>query len=303
MPPVATTPAPTPAPALPARRSLAVALSPEAGSASAMLDELARTVAAPAGIAFPAAGASEPAALSVLRTDALQAMRGSGAPPLRIIAPLFGEQIQVIVRTDAPWDYVHQIKSLRLNVGRVDGARGRTARTLYRELFGYPLPAWATNELDETAALQRLMQRNGPIDAVIVVSESPLLPRLPPEMRKQLRELAFNPGDRRTDALQTYWPHRVAGEKPRPAVTSFLVALGAPAQANEPTLRALAVALCRAQPALRSRGSGLMRGFASGEQPSVGWPYVLPRSDGGGCPADPMLDARAASARPERKTP
>ena len=40
-----------------------------------------------------------------------------------------------------------------------------------------------------------------------------------------------------------------------------------------------------------------------GEQPPVGWPYVLPRSDGGGCPADPLLDARSASARPERKTP
>jgi hypothetical protein len=29
--------------------------------------------------------------------------------------------------------------------------------------------------------------------------------------------------------------------------------------------------------------------------------YVLPRNERGGCPADPLLDARAA--RPERKTP
>ena len=299
MPPVATAPTPQPAPTLPARRPLAVALSPEAGSAGPMLDELARTVAAPAGIAFTAAGPSEPAALTVLRTDALQAMRGSGAPPLRVIGPLFSEQIQVIVRTDAPWDYVHQIKSLRLNVGRADGSRGRTARTLYRELFGFPLPAWATNELDEAAALQKLMQRNGPVDAVIVVSESPLLPQLPAEMRKQLRELSFNPG--RSSPLRTYWTRRSAGDKPRPAVTDFLVALGPTAQANEPTLRALAAALCRAQPQLQARGSALMRGFTQGEQPQVGWAYVLPRGAGGGCPADPLLDARAA--RPERKTP
>ena len=299
MPPVATTPAP--APVAPARRPLAVALSPEAGSAAAMLDELARAVAAPAGIAFTAAGPSEPAAVTVMRTDALQAMRASGAAPVRLIAPLFSEQIQVIVRTDAPWDYVHQIKSLRLSVGRADSARGRTARTLYRELFGFPLPVWATNELDEAGALQRLMQRNGPIDAVIVVSESPLLPQLPPEMRKQLRELAFNPTDRRTAALQTYWTRRVAGDKPRPAVTNFLVALGAAGQANEPTLRSLAAALCRAQPMLQSRGSALMRGFTQGEQPPVGLAYVLPRNERGGCPADPLLDARAA--RPERKTP
>ena len=301
MPPIAAAPPPAPAPVAPARRPLAVALSPEAGSAAAMLDELARAVAAPAGIAFTAAGPSEPAAVTVMRTDALQAMRASGAAPVRLIAPLFSEQIQVIVRTDAPWDYVHQIKSLRLSVGRADSARGRTARTLYRELFGFPLPVWATNELDEAAALQRLMQRNGPIDAVIVVSESPVLPQLPPEMRKQLRELAFNPTDRRTAALQTYWTRRVAGDKPRPAVTNFLVALGPAAQANEPTLRSLAAALCRAQPMLQSRGSALMRGFTQGEQPPVGLAYVLPRNERGGCPADPLLDARAA--RPERKTP
>lgn len=304
MPPLATAPTPQaaptpqPAPTLPARRTLAVALSPEAGSAAAMLDDLARSVAVPAGISFTAAGPSDPAALSVLRTDALQAMRASGATPVRVIAPLFSEHIQVIVRTDAPWDYVHQIKSLRLNVGRADGARGRTARTVYRELFGYPLPAWATNELDEMAALQKLMQRNGPIDAVIVVSESPLLPQLPTEMRRQLRELSFIPG--RTSPLQTYWTSRFAGDKPRPAVTDFLVALGPSAQANEPTLRALATALCRAQPALQARGSPLMRGFTQGEQPPVGLAYVLPRS-GNGCPTDPQLDAHAA--RPERKTP
>jgi hypothetical protein len=225
-------------------------------------------------------------------------MRAAGAPPVRVIAPLFSEHIQVIVRTDAPWDYVHQIKSLRLNVGRADGARGRTARTLYRELFGYPLPAWATNELDEQAALQKLMQRNGPIDAVIVVSESPLLPQLPTEMRRQLRELSFIPG--RASPLQTYWTSRFAGDKPRPAVTDFLVALGPSAQANEPTLRALAAALCRAQPALQSRGSPLMRGFTQAEQPQVGLAYVLPRT-GNGCPTDAVLDAHAA--RPERKTP
>jgi hypothetical protein len=267
-------------------------------------------VAQPTGISFTAAGPSAPAALSVLRADALQAMRGGNAMPLRVVAPLFSEQIQVIVRTDAPWDYVHQIKSLRLNIGRADGARARTVRALYQDLFGTGLPAWAANDLDESQALQQLMRRGGPIDAVIVVSESPLLPQLSPAMRKQLRELSFNPAERHSaGALQGQWTvRRAPNDKPRLAVTNYLVALGPAPNANESTLRALAVALCRAQPALQSRGSPLLRGVATGQQPPVGWPYVVPRAEGAGCPADPVLDAKreavpTALGPSERKTP
>src|SRR5882724_11047195 len=102
-----------------------------------------------------------------MRTDALLAARAANAPPLQVVAPLFSEQVQVLVRNDARWDYVRQIKGLRLNIGRADGARARTALALHQQLFGAPLTA--ANELDVEPALQQLLQRGAPIDAVLVV--------------------------------------------------------------------------------------------------------------------------------------
>jgi len=281
------------------RRSLTVALPPEAGSAAPVVEELARTVAAPAGIPLNLATSGDSAALAVWRHDALLAARGPNAPPLRVVAPLFNEQIQVIVRVDAPWDYVHQIRSLRINVGRADGARARTARVLYRQLFGIPLPAVAINELSEAQALQQLLRRNGPIDAVIVVSEAPVLAQVPAAWRGELRELVLDPNDRRVgSALQTYAiSRRSASEKPRLGVMNYLVAPGPTPHSHEATLRALTLALCRAQPTLQERGSVLLRGLAQGQQPAVGWPYVVPRANGVTCPGEaPLADTRRSDA-------
>jgi hypothetical protein len=250
------------------------------------------------------AAADAAATLAVWRHDALADARAANAGSMRVVAPLLREQIQVIVRSDAPWDYLRQIRGLRLNIGRSDGARARTARTLYRQLFGEPLPAAAADDLDEGAALQRMLRRGGPIDAMIVVSEVPLLNRLPATARDQLRELPFDANDPRTaGALQTYALQAHAPrERPRLTVTSFLVTGAAP-HPNESTLRQLAIALCKAQPRLQASGASLLRGFAQGEQPPAPWPYVLPRTGGSGCPVlppatEPRRDGTAAPARP-----
>jgi hypothetical protein len=245
---------------------------------------LVRLVAAPAGVPLTLAAADAAATLAVWRHDALADARAANARPMRVLAPLLREQIQVIVRNDAPWDYLRQIRGLRLNIGRSDGARARTARTLYRQLFGEPLPAAAADDLDEGAALQRMLRRGGPIDAMIVVSEVPLLNRLPATARDQLRELPFDANDpRAAGALRTYpLQAQAPRERPRLTVTSFLVTGAAP-HPNENTLRQLAIALCQAQP--------------------TPWPYVLPRSGGSGCPTlppatDPRRDGAAVPARP-----
>jgi hypothetical protein len=304
----ATAAARTPAPTAPGtaptvaeaqRQPLTVTLPPEAGSAAQMVDELSRLVAAPAGIPLHLAPA-DTTALAVWRHDALLAARGPNAPPLRVVAPLFNEVIQVIVRVDAPWDYVHQIRSLRLNVGRPEGARARTARVLYRQLFGVPLPAAAINELTEVQALQQLLRRGGPIDAVIVVSGVPVLTQVPAAWRGELRELVLDANDRRVvAALQTYAISRSPSDRPRLAVMNYLVAPGPAPHSQEATVRALAAALCRAQPTLQARGSALLRGLTQGQQPAVGWPYVVPHASGAACPGEPPLaDTRRSNAPP-----
>jgi uncharacterized protein len=215
------------------------------------------------------------------------------------LSPLFNEQIQVIVRTDARWDYLHELRGLRLGIGRADGARARTARTLYHQLFGEALPASSVNELGEAQALQQLIEGKA-LDAVVLVTEQPVLQQLPAAQRRKLRELSANPNDRRTAALlQTYPNLRLtASDMARPTVTNYLVAADPVAPANAGALRTLASALCRAQPSLQAQGSPLLRGLSASQQPSVGWPYLVPRNGSGGCPAaEPAL----AETRPDYK--
>ena len=56
------------------------------------------------------------------------------------------------------------------------------------------------------------------------------------------------------------------------------------AESSTAALRKLAAALCRAQPALQSQGSPLLSGLRQGQQPDVGWTYVLPRTPNAACP-------------------
>ena len=271
-----------------------------------MLRCLAREVAVPAGLELRPAAPGEAPLLSLRRTDALLAARGAGAAPLQVLAPLFIEQIQVVVRNDARWDYVREIRGLRLNIGRADGARARTVRTLYQQLFGVPLPAADADERDLGQALQQLLQRGGPIDAVIAVSESPLLAQLPLHVRRQLRELTIDRVDlSKVTAMPAFsLTRRTVAERPRLSVTTFLVAAGAPPRPQDEALRTLVGALCRAQPALQAQQSPLLRGIAQGQQPDVGWPYLLPRPQGQGCPASPRRAAAAAavSRRPRARS-
>jgi hypothetical protein len=284
-----TAPAATAAPAAaPAARALTLALPADAGAAAPLVDDLIRRIAAPAGIELRTTAANQPAALALMRTDALQAARAVNGGPLQVLAPLYNEQIQVLVRTDARWDYVREIRGLRLNIGPADGARARTARVLYQQMFGTPLAASQVNELDMTAALQQMMQqRGGPIDAVIVVSDAPLTEQLQPAARRQLRELTI---DARHMSVVTSMPgfsisRRTPQERARLATTTYVVAPGAPPRPHEAALRALAAALCRAVPALQAQGSPLLRGWRQGQQPDVGWPYLLPRTPDAVCPA------------------
>ena len=208
-----------------------------------------------------------------------------------MVAPLFSEQVQVVVRNDALGLRARDPRTAAEH--RRGNARANTVRALYQQLFSVPLPAADTDERDVAQALQFLLQRGGPIDAMVVVSESPLLAQLPLNVRRQLRELTIDHVDMsKVTALPAFsLTRRTPGERPRLSVTTFLVATGAPPRPQDEALRLLAMALCRAQPALQAQQSPLLRGFAQGEQPDVGWPYLLPRQQGQGCPSEPAARA------------
>ncbi len=60
--------------------------------------------------------------------------------PLRVILPLYNEEICFFVRADAPWSFVHEIRGARINAGETGSGTALTTATLYRLMFGQGLP-------------------------------------------------------------------------------------------------------------------------------------------------------------------
>lgn len=275
-----------PAVAAPAPLTLEVTLPSDSGGARALIDELSRRVAAPAGIVLTVAASDKPAAAAILRADALPAARepSPGAAPRRLL-PVWREQVQVVVNADGRWRFLHQLRGAHLNVGEASGARAHTANALYRRLFGTPVPSWDIDRRDEASALRELLRDGSALDAVIVVSDRPALDQVPAAQRAQLRVLAIDPQHPSTTELARGFamPRDAAGRGLLPQVTSYLVMADA-ASSPSPALQALACALGRAQPALQQQGSALLRGLDPRTSVPGGWTSALVPGDAG-CPA------------------
>ena len=58
--------------------------------------------------------------------------------PLRVILPLYNEEIYFIVREDSPLNYVHEIRNAKINAGELGSGTALTTTTLYRLMFNAP---------------------------------------------------------------------------------------------------------------------------------------------------------------------
>ncbi|KGF77984.1 C4-dicarboxylate ABC transporter substrate-binding protein, partial [Massilia sp. JS1662] len=52
--------------------------------------------------------------------------------PLRLIMPLYDEEIYFVGRADAPINSIHEIKNKKIAVGALGSGRSLTSRTLYQ---------------------------------------------------------------------------------------------------------------------------------------------------------------------------
>lgn len=255
------------------------------GTVPALAAELVAAVSSNAGVKATAVTALSPVAsvapVSIVRYDALQdtALRGD-SPPIRVIAPLYTEEVYVVVRADSPLQHLHQLRGRRINVGPEGGARALTALALYERMFGKPLPAAQRDRLDAATALQRLAERPS-FDAVVLVQPEPdpLWGSLPPQTRGALRLLSLapnHPASRR--ALQAYLPatlHAQAAPSAAPVPTlaamAFLVANGNPDAAQREAIVALTRSLCRTLPALKRDGHPKWGEVRPGQQFETPW--------------------------------
>ena len=75
------------------------------------------------------------------QAEAGNAEAGAMIRPLRVIMPLYNEEIYFVVRADSPLNAIHEIRDKKIGVGPIGSGTALTARTLYQRMFDVPLPA------------------------------------------------------------------------------------------------------------------------------------------------------------------
>lgn len=306
---VAATPAAAPAPPaispMPAAHRFEIVAEAENSTDSRVARDLARFVAPYAGIdlgVLPSRGWSDglaalhsQARLAIVRYDALQAARraaaaGKAIVPLRVIMPLYMEEIYFIARADSPLTFIHEIKDRRINTGPLQSSRRLTGTTLYERMFGTRIPVSEASFLTEKTALGQLVH-DKTLDVVIVVAAQPaaLLAGMTAETARSIKLLKLDRNNLASrKALQAFLPATVRATAYRPwlaqdtptlAVMSFLVTSDTADRAEAEHLGTFVRTLCANLPALQRDGHPKWREVQPGLQLPAGWPYAAPAEE------------------------
>ncbi len=103
-----------------------------------------------------------------------------GIEKLRVFAPLYKEEFHFIVRVDSNLTYFHQIKDIRIDIGKPNSGTEVSSQALYKEMFSddnnitsfeNQIKAYYSNKKFKDA-LERL--RDGDTDVVAMVAGQPL---------------------------------------------------------------------------------------------------------------------------------
>ena len=185
--------------------------------------------------------------------------------PLRVIMPLYNEEIYFIVRADAPLEHIHEIKDKKINIGLVGSGTALSSTTLYRLMFGAPIADENASYLSNEEALVKLIT-DKTLDVVVVVAGQPakLLTEMKPEVRQYIKLLKLDPAHETTRAaLATYfpatistanYPNLLSEDIAGIAVKAFLVTYNYTGPETVQYLRQFAQSLCRNFPRLQSEG-------------------------------------------------
>jgi hypothetical protein len=131
--------------------------------------------------------------------------------PLRVVLPLYEEEIYFVVRADSPMNFIHEIKDKRINVGPIGSGTALSATTIYRAMFGASIPEQSATYLNNEAALLKLATDRS-IDVAVVVAGQPakLFSEMKPEARNYIKLLQLDSNAPQVQAaLQTYFPAKI----------------------------------------------------------------------------------------------
>jgi TRAP transporter TAXI family solute receptor len=238
--------------------------------------------------------------------------------PLRVIMPLYNEEIYFIARADSNLEYMHDVKDAKINAGALRSGTALTATTLYRQMFGVPLPDANASFLSNEEALVKLVNDKS-IDVVVVVAGQPakLLVDMKPEARQLIKLLKFDPNHPASKAaLASYfpatiraasYPNLLAEDVAGLAVKAFLVTYDYRMSHTISYLTRFAQSLCQNFPRLQAEGHPKWREVELA-LPALGkgWTYYPPiasqlrRCVPGQTPVSPKVPATTACTQQER---
>jgi uncharacterized protein len=273
--------------------------------------DLANIVAPDAGIALevlPSAGSAENVRrlryeagvkFALVQSDVYQAyidQASSGNAEarqllrkLRLILPLYNEEIYFVVRADSRLQYVHEIRDARINVGPLLSGTAMTATTLYRQMYGTASPDASTSFFSNEEALVKLTGDQS-VDVVVIVAGQPakLLADMKPEARQLVKLLRFDANNAASKAaLDTYvsatvraasYPNLLGNEDlPGLAVQAYLVTYDYDREGTINTMARFARSLCQNFPTLQAKGHPKWREVQLALPAlKTGWSYYPP---------------------------
>ena len=297
--------------------------------------DLGKWVAAPAGIdlqALPSKGSAENVQrmrrepgvkFALVQSDVYQAFldqakagnadAGEMIRPLRLILPLYDEEIHFVTRADSPLKYIHEIRDKRLGVGPIGSGTALTAATLYRLMFEAPIPTANAQFVSNEDALFKLTVERS-IDVAIIVAGQPakLFSDMKAEARQFIKILPLDAKAPETArAIKTYFPATIransyptwlSGDVPTLTVKAFLVTYDYEMQATTGALVRFADSLCSHFGDLQANGHPKWKQVRLELPPlAQGWRYYPPMEQrlraciAGGAPSAAPKSTRACS--------
>ena len=190
---------------------------------------------------------------------------GAMIRPLRVVIPLYNEEIYFIARSDSTLDFVHDIKDAKINLGPLRSGTAMSASTIFRQMFGTQVPDANASFLSNEEALVKLTGDKS-IDVVVVVAGQPakLLVDMKPEARQLIKLLKFDASQPASKAaLQTYfaanvratsYPNLLSEDVPGVAVRAYLVTYDYKVSGTAGYLTRFAQSLCQNFAVLQTQG-------------------------------------------------
>ncbi len=286
-----------------------IVTGPERGTYIRIGQDLAKWVAEPAGIdleVMPSKGSAENVQrmryepgvkLALVQSDVYQAFvdmanagnrdAGTTIRPLRLIMPLYDEEIYFVVRSDSPLNTINEIKDKKMSVGLIGSGTAQSATTLYRLMFGEQIADENAEHLSNEDALAALIVHK--IDVAIVVAGQPakLFTDMNPDLLRQIKLLKLDPSAPETArARQTYFPATIRAsnypgwlseDSPTLTVKAFLVTYDYGLRSTVTSLTRFADSLCTNFDTLQEHGHPKWKQVKL-DLPSLGkgWQYYAP---------------------------